>query len=186
MISHEQRFARPWRKACDCPVQDRVDWGHWPRLEMWLVLPCTWQEKQIKSQMYVTTPCPYHIRIFPGPPTRLPLNPWPLTAHRLPPNPAPFFSVATVTSQPFSISNDLLWCPDLSHDPLPQDAPLVDFPGPRCSGQDTLPPQTSALKNPHSCSQARLSPPCQDFLFIHCLSHIPLAAPVVNRALSFL
>jgi len=113
MISHEQRFARPWRKACDCPVQDRVDWGHWPRLEMWLVLPCTWQEKQIKSQMYVTTPCPYHIRIFPGPPTRLPLNPWPLTAHRLPPNPAPFFSVATVTSQPFSISNDLLgWLPE--------------------------------------------------------------------------
>ena len=40
----------------------------------------------------------------------------------------------------------LLWCSDLNHAHLPQDASFLDFPSPRCSGQDTPPPQASALQ----------------------------------------
>lgn len=103
-ISHEQKFAHHWRKTCACLVQYIVDQGQWSQLEMWLVLSCTWQGKQIKSQMQVIASYHYHTRIFPVSPTYLPFNLWPLTLRF----PAPFFPVSTVAPQLFSSDDPLM------------------------------------------------------------------------------
>lgn len=53
--------------------------------------------------MQVKVPYLYHTRIFPGLPTHLHLNPWPLTLL----SPASLFPVSTAASQHFSSSDEL-------------------------------------------------------------------------------
>lgn len=92
-------------------------------------------------------------------PTHSPHSPWPLTLF----SPVPFFPVSTVAPQPFCSSDGwpvyaLVLCSNPNHAHLLQDGPLLDFSGPRCSGQNTLPHKPQPCRGPHSCRLARLLP----------------------------